>query len=107
MSAARVRQRTDVSLSSTVRNIGQFDRAQLRKSPDNEKYIKRVQILNQTGLDGKVQKIHTEESDEEGKPGIRAYGLPKKRLQNNGAIERVHIGESHIDDSKNGRLVSI
>lgn len=104
MSAARVRQRTDVLSSSTVRTIGQPDHAQLQKSPDNEKYIKRVQILNQTGLDGKVQKIHTESSEEE-KPGIHAYGLPKKRLQDNGVIERVHIRE--IDDSKSGRLVSI
>ncbi|XP_012231235.1 uncharacterized protein [Linepithema humile] len=105
LSLSAARQRTDVLSSSTVRTIGQPDHAQLSKSPDNEKYIKRVQILNQIGLDGKVQKIRTE-SDEEDKPGIRAYGLQKKRLQDNGAIERVYIKrESNVDDSKSGRLV--
>lgn len=104
LTAARVPQRTDISSSSTARTVGQFNHAQLHKSPDNEQYIKRVQIRNQIGLDGKVQKIRTE-SDEEGKPGIHAYGLPKKHLQDNGAIQRVHIGESQVDDSKNGRLV--
>lgn len=108
MSSARVRQRTNVILNSTIRStrIDQPDYTQSRKSPDGEEDIKRVQIHNQIGLDGKVRRIHLD-SDEEDKPGIRAYGLPKKHLQDNGIIERLHLGEDRIDDtSKNGRLVN-
>ncbi|KYQ60709.1 hypothetical protein ALC60_00334, partial [Trachymyrmex zeteki] len=66
---------------------------------------KRVQIYNQIGLDGKVRRIHLD-SNEEDKPGIRAYGLPKKHLQDNGIIERLQLGEDRIDSSlKSGRLV--
>lgn len=104
-SSARVRQRTNVILNSTVRSTYQPDYTQAHKSPDDERYIKRVQIHNQIGLDGKVRRIH---SDEEDKPGIRAYGLPKKHLQDNGVIERLHLGEDRIDDtSRSGRLVNI
>lgn len=54
-----------------------------------------------------MRRIHLD-SDEEDKPGIRAYGLPKKRLQDNGLIERLHLGQDRIDDtSKSARLVNI
>lgn len=104
LSSARARQRTNVILNSTVLSIDQPDYAQSRKSPDDERYIKRIQIHNQIGLDGKVQRIHSD-SDEEDKPGIRAYGLPKKYLQDNGVIERLHLGEDRTDNMKSGRLV--
>lgn len=105
LSSARARQRTSVILNSTVRSINQPDYTQSRKSPDDERDIKRVQIYNQIGLDGKVRRIHLD-SDEEDKPGIRAYGLPKKHLQDNGVIERLHLGQDRIDDtSRSGRLV--
>lgn len=106
MSSARVRQRTNVILNSTVRSTYQPDYTRSRKSLDDERYIKRVQIHNQIGLDGEVRRIH---SDEEGdKPGIRAYGLPKKHLQDNGVIERLDLRESRMGDtSKSGRLVNI
>ncbi|XP_012528077.1 uncharacterized protein LOC105832032 [Monomorium pharaonis] len=105
LSNARARQHANVILNSTVQPINQPDYTQSHKSPDNEWDIKRVQIHNQIGLDGKVRKIQLD-SGEEDKPGIRAYGLPKKNLQDNGAIERLHLGEDHIDDTlKSGRLV--
>ncbi|XP_029055213.1 uncharacterized protein LOC114882489 [Osmia bicornis bicornis] len=47
---------------------------------------RRLHIENQTGFDGKVEKIHI--NSEEDLPGIRAYGLQKKNLMNNGYIER-------------------
>ncbi|KMQ91933.1 hypothetical protein RF55_8144 [Lasius niger] len=104
LSTAQIGQSTNTS-DSTNRAIDEPDCPQSHKSPDNNRRIRRVQIRNQAGLDGKVQRIHLE-SNEEDKPGIRAYGLPKKHLQNNGVIERVHLGEDRIDDaSRNGRLV--
>lgn len=105
LNSARARQRTNVILNSTDRSIDQPDYTQSRKSPDDERDIKRVQIHNQIGLDGKVRRIQLD--SEEDKPGIRAYGLPKKRLQDNGVIERLHFVEDRrIDDtSKSGRLV--
>lgn len=107
LSTARVGHGTNVISDSTVRAIDEPDCPQSHKSPDNSKRIKRLQIRNQAGLDGKVQRIHLE-SDEEDKPGIRAYGLPKKSLQDNGIIERVHLGKDRIDDVlKNSRLVNI
>ncbi|XP_011881030.1 PREDICTED: uncharacterized protein LOC105569288 [Vollenhovia emeryi] len=103
LSSARTRQRINVILNSTVRPLDQPDYTQSRKSPDDERYVERVEIHNQIGLDGKVRRIH---SDEENKPGIRAYGLPKKHPQDYGVIERLHFGEDHIDDTlKSGRLV--
>jgi len=94
--------------SSTIRIIDEADFTRLRKLPDNEKYIKRVQIRNQAGLDGRVQKIRLNHDSEEDKPGIRAYGLPKKHLADNGAIEKVHVERDRIDDaSRSSRLVNI
>ncbi|XP_011163424.1 uncharacterized protein LOC105198420 [Solenopsis invicta] len=105
LSNARARHSSNVKLNSTVGPNDQPDYTQSHKSPDNEWHIKRVQIRNRIGLDGKVRKIHLD-SDEEDKPGIRAYGLPKKHLQDNGVIERLYLGEDHVDDtSKSGRLV--
>lgn len=108
MSTARARYGTNVISDTTVRAIDEPDCPQSHKSSENNKHIKRVQIRSLlTGLDGKVQRIHLE-SDEEDKPGIRAYGLPKKNLNDNGIIERVHLGEDRIDDVlKNSRLVNI
>nr|XP_003702181.1 PREDICTED: uncharacterized protein LOC100878703 [Megachile rotundata] len=48
---------------------------------------RRLHIENQTGFDGKVEKIHI--NSEEDLPGIRAYGLQKKNPMNNGYIERM------------------
>lgn len=105
LNTARVRQSTNVISDTTIRAIDEPDCPQLHKFPDNSRSIKHVQVRNQAGLDGKVRRIHLE-SDEENKPGIRAYGLPKKRLENNGVIERVHIGEDQVDGvSRNDRLV--
>ncbi|KAM0734586.1 hypothetical protein ACS0PU_011405 [Formica fusca] len=105
LSTARVGQSTNVLSDSTVRTIDEPDCAQSHKSPDNSRSIKRLQIRSQTELNGKVQRIHSG-SEEEDKPGIHAYGLPRKSLQDNGIIERVNLGEDEIDDaSKNGRLV--
>ncbi|XP_015429933.1 PREDICTED: uncharacterized protein LOC107186552 [Dufourea novaeangliae] len=46
---------------------------------------RRLHIENQTGFDGKVEKIHI--NSDEDLPGIRAYGMPRKSLENNGHIE--------------------
>ncbi|XP_018375068.1 PREDICTED: uncharacterized protein LOC108768887 [Trachymyrmex cornetzi] len=104
LSSARSRQHTSVLNSD--RSINHPDYTQSDKSLDNERDIKRVQIYNQIGLDGKVRRIHLD-SNEEDKPGIRAYGLPKKHLQDNGIIERLQLGEDRIRDDtfKSGRLV--
>ncbi|CAK9829064.1 hypothetical protein ANTRET_LOCUS6473 [Anthophora retusa] len=48
---------------------------------------RRVHIENQHGFDGKVEKIHI--NSEEDLPGIRAYGLQKTNLANNGHIEKI------------------
>ncbi|XP_020294850.1 uncharacterized protein LOC109860277 [Pseudomyrmex gracilis] len=102
-STARVRERVNDASSSTVRSIDEPDCAPSGKSLDNGKNIKRMQIFNQTGFDGKVHRIRIDSSEED-KPGIHAYGLPKKRFRDNGVIER--IGENRIDNvPKSGRLV--
>ncbi|KAL6422657.1 hypothetical protein ACFW04_010712 [Cataglyphis niger] len=104
LSMARGRHSTNVLSESTVRTIDEPDCPQSHKSPDNSKSIKHLQIRSY-GINGKVRRIHLG-SNEEDKPGIHAYGLPKKSLQDNGVIERVNLGEDRIDDaSKNGRLV--
>lgn len=46
---------------------------------------RRVHIENQTGFDGKVDKIHI--NSDEDLPGVRAYGMAKKNLENNGHIQ--------------------
>ncbi|XP_018337105.1 PREDICTED: uncharacterized protein LOC108745443 [Trachymyrmex septentrionalis] len=104
LSSARNHQHTSVLNSD--RSINDPDYTQSDKSLDDERDIKRVQIYNQIGLDGKVRRIHLD-SNEEDKPGIRAYGLPKKHFQDNGIIERLQLGEDRIRDDtfKSGRLV--
>ncbi|XP_072753866.1 uncharacterized protein [Anoplolepis gracilipes] len=105
LSTARIRQSTNVIPDSTVRSIDEPDCAPSKKSPNNSRRIQHVQIRNQTRLDDKVRRIHLD-FNEENKPGIHVYGLPKKNLQDNGVIERVHLGEDQIDDvSRNGRMV--
>lgn len=109
LSAAQQVQTKTVLSSSTAR-ISDFatDFARSRKFPDNEKHIKRVQIRNQAGLDGKVHRIRLSHDSEENIPGIRAYGLPKKRLPNNGVIERVHMEGDRSDGTlRSSRLVNI
>lgn len=56
-----------------------------RKFQGNSR-TRRLHIENQHGFDGKVEKIHI--NSEEDLPGIRAYGMQKKNLKNNGYIER-------------------
>lgn len=45
-----------------------------------------MHIEDQHGFDGKVEKINV--NSEEDLPGIRAYGVQKKKLMNNGYIEK-------------------
>ncbi|XP_070521389.1 uncharacterized protein [Cardiocondyla obscurior] len=102
LSSARTQKHTNVALDSTVESIDQSsDYTQLHKSSSDEKYnMKQLEIRNRIGLNGKVH------FDEENEPGIRAYGLPKKHLKDNGIIERLHLVEDRIGDtSKSGRLV--
>lgn len=47
---------------------------------------RRLHIEKQHGLDGKVERINI--NSEEDLPGIRAYGVQKKKLMNNGYIEK-------------------
>ncbi|XP_014470201.1 PREDICTED: uncharacterized protein LOC106742088 [Dinoponera quadriceps] len=104
-SELRDRQRANIAPNLTDRPaIGRTDFERSRKSPDNEKRVRRLQSRNQTGSDGEVRKIHLD--SEEDKPGIRAYGLPRNRLQDNGVIERVYMGEDRFNEApKSGRLV--
>ncbi|XP_076622937.1 uncharacterized protein LOC143342694 [Colletes latitarsis] len=55
-------------------------------------HTRRLHIENQTGFDGKVERIHI--NSEEDLHGIRAYGMPKKILASNGRIDRM----SQTDD---------
>lgn len=106
-SEARVRQRANIAPSSTDQPaIGEVDLARSRKSPDHERHVKRLQTRNQTRSNGEVRRIYFD--SEEDKPGIRAYGLPRKHLQDNGVIERLHVGEGRISNApKNARLVDV
>ncbi|XP_043248365.1 uncharacterized protein LOC122395100 [Colletes gigas] len=63
----------------------------LRKFRPNS-HTRRLHIENQTGFDGKVERIHI--NSEEDLHGIRAYGMPKKILASNGRIDRM----SQADD---------
>ncbi|CAL7935828.1 unnamed protein product [Xylocopa violacea] len=56
-----------------------------RKFRENSR-TRRLHIENQHGFDGKVDKIHI--NSEEDLPGVRAYGLQKSNLENNGHIEK-------------------
>ncbi|XP_076248711.1 uncharacterized protein LOC143188386 [Calliopsis andreniformis] len=58
----------------------------------------RLHIKDQHNFDGKVEKINI--NSEEDFPGIRAYGMQKKILKNNGHIERMQAeaeGKSGLD----------
>ncbi|XP_076763958.1 uncharacterized protein LOC143431256 [Xylocopa sonorina] len=57
-----------------------------RKFRENTR-TRRLHIKNQHGFDGKVDKIHI--NSEEDLPGVRAYGLQKNDLKNNGQIEKM------------------
>ncbi|KAG7189828.1 hypothetical protein KM043_017487 [Ampulex compressa] len=73
-----------------------------RRFPEDQARIERLHIQNQTGFDGKVRRIRFDIDDTEERPGIRAYGLPKKRLGNNGYIRRISLTD---DGSRSGRLI--
>ncbi|CAK9803301.1 hypothetical protein ANTPLA_LOCUS3537 [Anthophora plagiata] len=63
---------------------------------------RRVHIENQHGFDGKVEKIHI--NSEEDLPGVRAYGLQKMNLANNGHIEKVIKKEAMEDVNDASRV---
>ncbi|XP_014615392.1 PREDICTED: uncharacterized protein LOC106793189 [Polistes canadensis] len=77
----------------------------LRRHWNDQANIKRPHINRKTGFDGKVRKINIE-PNEDG-PGIRAYGLPRKNVEDNGLIERINPAESERgeDRSRNARVV--
>ncbi|XP_015178860.1 PREDICTED: uncharacterized protein LOC107067671 [Polistes dominula] len=77
----------------------------LRRYWNDQANIKRPHIDRKTGFDGRVRKINVEPN--ENGPGIRAYGLPRKHVEDNGLIERINLVESEINDdrSRNARVV--
>ncbi|KOC63142.1 hypothetical protein WH47_02651, partial [Habropoda laboriosa] len=69
---------------------------------------RRVHIENQHGFDGKVEKIHI--NSEEDLPGVRAYGLQKMNLANNGHIEKMtrkEVMEGINDASRVARSIKV
>ncbi|XP_033183578.2 uncharacterized protein LOC117153541 [Bombus vancouverensis nearcticus] len=70
---------------SRLRTVGDIPDRLPRKFRENSR-TRRLHIENQHGFDGKVEKIHI--NSEEDLPGIRAYGMQKKNLENNGYIEK-------------------
>lgn len=60
--------------------------ARLLRILEKNSRTRRLHIENQHGFDGKVEKINI--NSEEDLPGIRAYGMQKKKLMNNGYIEK-------------------
>lgn len=79
----------------------------LRRYFNDEANIKRPRIDRLTGFDGKVRDINIESNED--RPGIRAYGLPRKDLEDNGLIERINVAESERGDehSRNSRIVRV
>lgn len=73
--------------------------------PQADAQIKRLHIRNQTGFDGKVRSIRFDTAEDENKPGIRAYGLPKKHLEDSGLIERIPLEQPYPEDTRNSRLI--
>ncbi|KAI4502352.1 hypothetical protein M0802_002264 [Mischocyttarus mexicanus] len=69
-----------------------------RRYWNNQANIKRPHINRKTGFDGRVRKINIESNEE--RPGIRAYGLPKKVIENNGLIEKINLPGSEMGDDK-------
>ncbi|KAL2726491.1 hypothetical protein V1478_006769, partial [Vespula squamosa] len=90
--------------SSTKTNVKDGARS-LRRYFNDEANIIRPHIDRRTGFDGKVRNINVESN--ENRPGIRAYGLPKTDLEDNGLIERINVAESERGDeqSRNSRIV--
>ncbi|XP_047350873.1 uncharacterized protein LOC124949594 [Vespa velutina] len=72
---------------------------------NDEANFKRPYIDRRTGFDGKVRNINI--GSNEDISGIRAYGLPKKDLEDNGLIERINVADSERGDerSRNSRIV--
>lgn len=63
---------------------------------------RRLHIENQTGFDGKVEKIHI--NSEEDHPRIRLYGMPAKILANSGRVERMLQKESEEEVESGSRI---
>lgn len=73
------------STLSRLRNLEDVP-ARLSRIFGKNSRTRRLHIENQHGLDGKVERINI--NSEEDLPGIRAYGVQKKKLMNNGYIEK-------------------
>lgn len=63
---------------------------------------RRLHIENQTGFDGKVEKIHI--NSEEDHPRIRPYGIPAKILAKSGRIDRMLQKESEEEVKSGSRI---
>nr|XP_033340344.1 uncharacterized protein LOC117228613 [Megalopta genalis] len=74
------------SSDPNLQNAGNAAARLPRKFRGNSR-TRRVHIENQTGFDGKVEKIHI--NSDEDLPGVRAYGTAKKNLENNGHIQEI------------------
>lgn len=73
--------------SENTENMGNAENAATRlprKFRGNSRTM-RVHIENQTGFDGKVDKIHI--NSDEDLPGARARGMAKKNHENNGRVQ--------------------
>lgn len=70
---------------SRLRNLEDVP-ARLSRIFGKNSRTRRLHIEDQHGFDGKVEKINV--NSEEDLPGIRAYGVQKKKLMNNGYIEK-------------------
>ncbi|XP_001121053.2 uncharacterized protein LOC107963970 [Apis mellifera] len=73
------------STPSRLRNLEDVP-ARLSRIFGKNSRTRRLHIEDQHGFDGKVEKINV--NSEEDLPGIRAYGVQKKKLMNNGYIEK-------------------
>lgn len=88
---------------SRLRNLEDVP-ARLSRIFEKNSRTRRLHIENQHGFDGKVEKINI--NSEEDLPGIRAYGVQKKKLLNNGHIEKsVQREIMRNDDSRVARSV--
>ncbi|KAK2585535.1 hypothetical protein KPH14_010177 [Odynerus spinipes] len=76
-----------------------------KRYSNDEANIKRLHIERHTGFDGKVRNIEIQPKEE--RPGIKAYGLPKKELDNNGLLEKIHLEEPQSTEvlTRNARVV--
>lgn len=101
---------TDLPVPSTVQrrpnDPKKDDEGRLpREYLDDEANIQRLHIEHQTGFDGKVRNIEIEPNQR--RAGVRAYGLQKKKLENNGLIEKIQMEESRTGEEllRNARVV--